>query len=61
MLGTGGVVEEPVRAKVRCAWAKFKELFSILTVCGASYHIKSKIYRACIQSLLTYGTEGNEG
>ena len=59
-LGAGGGVEEAARARVRCAWAKFKELSSILTARGASYHIKGKIYRACVscvQSVLTYGTE----
>ena len=45
------------RARVRCAWAKFKELSPILTARGASYRIKGKIYRACVQSVLTYGTE----
>ena len=29
----------------------------ILAARGASYHIKGQIYRACVQSLLTYGTE----
>ena len=42
---------------MRCAWTKFKELSPILTAWGASYHIKGKIYRACVQSVLTYGTE----
>ena len=37
--GAGGGMEEAARARVRCAWAKFKELSSILTVCGASYYI----------------------
>ena len=58
-LGIGGV-DEAARARVRCAWAKFKELSPILTTSGASYHIKEKIFRACypcVQSLLTYGTE----
>ena len=50
-------MEEAARASVRCAWAKFKELSPILTVRGASYRIKGKIYRACAQSVLTYGTE----
>ena len=31
-LGANGGVEEAARARVRCAWAKFKELSSILTV-----------------------------
>ena len=41
--------EEAARARVRCAWAKFKELFPILTTCDALYHMKGKIYRACFQ------------
>ena len=56
-LGAGGGIEEAARARVRCAWAKFKELSPILTARGASYHIKGKIYKACVQSVLTYGTE----
>ena len=46
---------------MRCAWAKFKELSPILTARGASYRIKGKIYRACVQSVLTYGNLGDEG
>ena len=38
------------RARVRCAWTKFKELSPILTVCGASYRIKGRIGSACVQS-----------
>ena len=45
------------RARVRCAWAKFKELSPILTVRGASYRVKGRIYSACVQSVLIYGTE----
>ena len=43
---------EAARARVRCAWAKFKELSPILTVCGASYRIKGRIHSACVQSVL---------
>ena len=56
-LGARGGVEEAARAIVSCAWAKFKELSPILTSRGASYCIKRKIYRACVQSVLTYGIE----
>ena len=56
-LGAGGGVEEAARARVRCGWAKFKELSPILTARGASYRIKGKIYKACVLSVLTYGTE----
>ena len=46
-LGAGGCWEEVARARVRCAWAKFKELSPILTTRGASYRIKEKVYNAC--------------
>ena len=42
---------------MRCAWAEFKELSPILTARGASHRMKGKIFRACVQSVLTYGTE----
>ena len=50
-------MDEAARARVRCAWAKFKELSPILTARGASHRTKGKILRACVQSVLTYGTE----
>ena len=56
-LDSGGGVVEATRARVRCAWTKFKELSPILTVRGASYRIKGRIYSACVQSVLIYGTE----
>ena len=56
-LDAGGGVDEEARARVRCAWAKFKELSPILTARGASHRMKGKFFRACVQSVLTYGTE----
>ena len=41
-LGVGGG-EEAARAKVRCAWAKFKKLSPILTIHEAAYHINGKM------------------
>ena len=38
-LGAGGGTDETARARVRCDWIKFKELWSILVVRGASYHM----------------------
>ena len=32
------------------AWAKFKKLSSILTASGASYHMKGKIFMACVHA-----------
>ena len=47
-------MEDVARARVRYVWAKFKELSPILTAQGASYPIKGKLYKACVQSVLTY-------
>ena len=47
-LGAGGGADEAARARLRCAWAEFKELSPILTACGASFHIKGKIFIASI-------------
>ena len=55
-LGAGGV-EEAARARVRCAWAKFKELSPILTARGAPYRIKGKIKDKQGLCALIYGTE----
>src|SRR6266568_4244113 len=57
MIGAGGGVEEAIRARVRCAWAKFRELSPILTTKGASLKVKGKVYRACVQNVLIYGSE----
>ena len=46
-------MDEAARARVRCVWAKFKKL----SARGASHRMKGKIFRACVQSVLTYGTE----
>ena len=44
-VGSGGGVVEAARARVRCAWAKFKELSPILTDawCIVSYQRKDHI------------------
>ena len=52
-----GGVEEASRARVRCAWAKFRELAPILTSRGASFNVKGKVYKACVQRVLIYGSE----
>ena len=53
----GGEVEEAVRCRVRCAWGKFNELMPILTMRGTSLKVKGKIYKACVQSVMMYGSE----
>ena len=48
MLGAGGGAEGAKRNRVRCGWAKFRELEPILKAKGPSWKLKGKVYRACI-------------
>jgi len=57
MIGAGGGAEEASRARVRCAWGKFRELSPILTSRGASLKVKGKLYSACVQSVMIFGSE----
>ena len=57
MIGAGGGAEEASRARVRCASGKFRELSPILTSRGASLEVKGKLYSACVQSVMIYGSE----
>ena len=45
----GGGADGAASARMRCAWAKFKELSPIMTTRGSSYHMKEKISRACVR------------
>ena len=57
MIGAGGGAELASRMRVRCAWNKFRELSPILTARGASLKLKGKIYKACVRSVMVYGSE----
>ena len=57
MIGAGGGAEEASRARVRCAWGKFRELELILTSRGASLNVNREVYSACIRCVMTYGSE----
>jgi len=57
MIGAGGGAGDASRVRVRCAWKKFTELSPILTTRGASLKLKGKIYRACVRSVMIYGSE----
>ena len=56
-IAAGGGAEVASRARVRCAWAKFRELAPILTSRGASLKVKGQVYRSCVQTVLIYGSE----
>jgi len=57
MIGARGGAVEASRTRLRCAWGKFRELSQILTTRRASLKVKGKIYRACVQRVLVYGSE----
>ena len=57
MLNDAGGVEQAVAARVRAVWMKFRELGGILCMRGASLRMKDVVYKACVRSVLTYGTE----
>ena len=57
MIGAGGGSRDASITRVRCAWSKFRELSHILTTRDVSLSIKGKLYRACVQSVLVYGSE----
>ena len=54
MVGEGGGAVEASKARVKCAWNKFREFSPILTTRGASLRMKGKLYSACIRSVMVY-------
>ena len=59
-IGSGGGAVEAARARVRCAWAKFKELSPILTVRGPSYRIKGRIYSSRVVVFISQHSINNQ-
>ena len=49
--------EDASGTRVRCAWGKFNELQLVLAERGTSLKLKRKIYKACVQSVLVYGSK----
>ena len=56
MLNDTGGMEQAVAARVRAAWMKFRELDGILCTQGVSLRMKDVVYKACVCSMLTYGS-----
>ena len=46
VIGKGIGAEEASRARMRCAWGKFRNLRRSLTARGASLRVKRKIYES---------------
>ena len=56
-LSTGGGCEVACRTRAMCACGKFMELLPLLALRGVSLKIKGKIYSACVQSVMLYGSQ----
>ena len=57
MIGSGGGARHAAVMRVKCAWGKFGELLDILAEKGVSLKVKGLLYRACVQSVMVYGSE----
>src|SRR6478609_1336415 len=57
MIGAEGGAGDAVRARVKGAWAAFRELYPILTVSGTPLRMKGRLYSACVRSKMVYGGE----
>ena len=56
MNGEGGANSATI-TRMRCAWAKFRELSGILTAKEVSLKLKGNVYSACAMSAMIYGCE----
>jgi hypothetical protein len=52
----GGTVQAVLK-RVRAAWMKFREISGVLCTRGISVRRKGVVYKACVRSVLTYGSE----
>ena len=57
MIGRKGGVDAAVTARIRSAWAKFRELSPFLTAKATPRQLKGQVYTACVRSCMTYGSE----
>jgi len=56
-MGSERGAEEASKARVRCAWAKFRELPPLMTARGASLKVKGKLYSLYAQCVMMYGSK----
>ena len=52
-----GGAEAAVRARIACAWKSWRELASILVNQSIPFKARAQVYRACVRSVLLYGSE----
>ena len=56
-IAAAGGAEHASCARTQRAWGAFRERLQFLTSPGASLKLKGKIYKTCVQTVLTYGSE----
>ena len=56
-MGSGRGAEEASKARVRCAWAKFREMPPLMTARGASLTVNGKLYSLYAQCVRMYGSK----
>uniref|UniRef100_A0A0L8I6X9 Uncharacterized protein n=1 Tax=Octopus bimaculoides TaxID=37653 RepID=A0A0L8I6X9_OCTBM len=56
-VSSGGGCAESVAARIRIAWAKFRELLPLLATKGLSLRVKGRLYDACVRTTMLHGSE----
>ena len=56
-IDAGGGASAAVQARIRSGWGRFRAMAPFLTSKAVSLKMKSKIYSACVQSSMLYGSE----
>lgn len=57
VIDSSGGVESAVVARIRCGWAKFRELQAFLTSKVPSLRVKGQVYAACVRQAMIYGCD----
>ena len=57
MINADGGAEESVIARTRSGWKNFRDLLPVLTCRGFSFRWKERVYKACVRSVMLYGSK----
>ena len=57
VIGQAGGCTDAVTARIGSAWKAFHELLPILTNRGISLANRGKVFKACVRTVLLYGSE----
>ena len=57
VLNEGGGCEIAVSRRCHLGWARFNEMASVLCRRRFSWKLRGKVYKACVRSVMVYGSE----